>query len=338
MFKKIAGSLLLAGVVLGGAAQAKDTITIRFPVEYAPDLLVGQANQDFNSRVEALSDGRIKVRYSPNGATFKGNELVQAHLRGDAEMTTLIPAYWASISPRVQVFDLPYAFPDPKVFDGIVEQKEFVEQVYAEVESKGAKVLGILRNSYIIPGTRDKALVEPEDFQGVKIRGMGKVNTMIVKELGANAISLNVTEVLPAIQQGLVDGTQTLMDVYVQYKYYDFLKHVTDTRYQLLYYPWTVNARWWNSLSEDDQNIIQQAVDEAIAANNTLVDKVIIESEQELIKQGVSVLKLTPEQEKRLEEQTAQVWDDLEKEIGAELIEEFRDRRAQVMDSLATGS
>lgn len=335
MFKKIAGSLLFAGLMLGSAAQAKDNITIRFPVEYAPDLLVGQANQDFISRVEALSEGRIKVRYSPNGATFKGNELVQAHLRGDAEMTTLIPAYWASISPRVQVFDLPYAFPEPEIFDRIVEQKDFIEEVYSEVEAKGAKVLGILRNSYIIPGTREKTLVEPDDFQGVKIRGMGKVNTMIVKELGANALSLNVTEVLPAIQQGLVDGTQTLMDVYVQYKYYDFLKHVTDTRYQLLYYPWTVNARWWNSLSEDDQAIIQQAVDEAIVANNALVDKVIAESEQELIKQGVNVVKLTPEQEKELERATAPVWDELEKEIGADLIKEFRERRAQLVESQA---
>lgn len=304
----------------------------------SPDLLVGQANQDFIERVETLSDGRIKVRYSPNGATFKGNELVQAHLRGDAEMTTLIPAYWASISPRVQVFDLPYAFPEPQILDRIVEQKEFIESVYAEVEAKGAKVLGILRNSYIIPGTRDKALVEPDDFKGVKIRGMGKVNTMIVKELGANALSLNVTEVLPAIQQGLVDGTQTLMDVYVQYKYYDFLKHVTDTRYQLLYYPWTVNARWWNSLSEDDQNIIQQAVDEAILANNALVDRVIAESAEELVNQGVNLLTLTAEQEKALEEQSAAVWDDLEKEIGADLIKEFRERRAKLIEDQANNT
>lgn len=329
MLRKIASLILATGLLAGGAAHAKDTITIRFPVEYAPDLIVGQANQDFIERIEKLSDGRIKVRFSPNGATFKGNELVQAHLRGDAEMTTLIPAYWASISPRVQIFDLPYAFPSAQVFDKIIADRDFVAKVYSEVESKGAKVLGILRNSYIIPGTRDKQLVAPEDFQGVKIRGMGKVNTMIVKSLGANALSLNVTEVLPAIQQGLVDGTQTLMDVYVQYKYYDFLKYVTDTRYQLLYYPWTVNAKWWNRLSAEDQALIQQAVDEAIAANNQLLDKVIAESEQALKAQGVSVMQLTLEQENTLEQHTAVVWSELENAIGKDLIEEFKTRRAQ---------
>lgn len=335
MFKKLSGAIIVTASLFSSGLQAKENITIRFPVEYAADLVVSKANLDFVDRIDKLSEGRIKARYSPNGATYKGNELLQAHLRGDAEMTTLIPAYWASISPRVQIFDLPYAFPSPELFDQIILDKDFVAEIYSEVESKGAKVLGILRNSYIIPGTRDKQLINPEDFQGIKIRGMGKVNTMIVNSLGANALSLNVTEVLPAIQQGLVDGTQTLMDVYAQYKYYDFLKHVTNTRYQLLYYPWTVNAKWWNSLSADDQKLIQQAVDESILENNKLLDKVIAESEQTLIDNGVTVVSLTENQEQAIAEKTAVVWDELESAIGKDLIEKFKEKRELIVKSTA---
>lgn len=317
---------LFAALVLACAAgsAAAQNVTIRFPVEYAPDISQGQANQDFARRVEAASKGRIKVRYSPNGATFKGNELVQALTRGDAEMTTLVSAYWTSIAPQVQLFDLPYAFPDKASFDRIAANKAFVSKVYGAVETKGVKVLGLLPNTYIIPGTRSKQLLDPKDFGGMKLRGLGKINSGTLKALGANAVSINVTEVPAALQQGVVDGTQTLMDAYVQYKLYDYIKYISDARYQFIYYPWTVNAKWWNSLKPEDQKLIQTAVDEAIAANAPVTEKAIAQAETELKAKGVSVVKLTAAQESALQQATAVVWKQAEGDVGKELMDEFK--------------
>ncbi|KQP44657.1 TRAP transporter substrate-binding protein DctP [Pseudorhodoferax sp. Leaf274] len=315
------GSLALAGAAVGAQAQ---NITIRFPVEYAAEITQGQANLDFARRIEASSQGRIKVRYSPNGATFKGNELVQALTRGDAEMTTLVSAYWTSISPQVQLFDLPYAFPDQATFARVTADKAFVSKVYAAVESKGVKVLGLLPNTYIVPGTRSKQLLEPRDFAGMKLRGLGKINSATLKALGANAVSINVTEVPAALQQGLVDGTQTLMDAYVQYKLSDYIKFITDARYQFIYYPWTVNAKWWNALKPEDQRLVQAAVDEAIAANAPVVTKAIAQAETELKSKGVSIVKLSAAQEAALQKATAEVWKQAEGDIGKALIDEFR--------------
>ena len=306
------------------AAQAQQQITIRFPVEYSPDVAQGKADVDFIKRIEASSKGRIKVNFSPNGATYKGNDLVQAMMRGDAEMTTLVPAYWASIAPKVQLFDLPYAFPDFETFERVKADKAFVAKVYAEAEAKGVKVLGLLPNAYIIPGTRSKQLIAPKDYAGVKLRGVGKINSNTMKVLGANAVSISITEVSTALQQGLVDGMQTLMDVYVQYKFYDYVKYITDTRYQFIYYPWTVNAKWWAGLKPEDQKLIQTAIDEAIAANRPVTQKLIADAEVELKAKGVSVVHLTPAQEKALQEATLPAWTQAEGEIGKDLIEEFK--------------
>jgi len=290
------------------SAQAQQQITIRFPVEYSPDVAQGKADVDFIKRIEASSKGRIKVNFSPNGATYKGNDLVQAMMRGDAEMTTLVPAYWASIAPKVQLFDLPYAFPDFETFERVKADRAFVAKVYAEAEAKGVKVLGLLPNAYI----------------GVKLRGVGKINSNTMKVLGANAVSISITEVSTALQQGLVDGMQTLMDVYVQYKFYDYVKYITDTRYQFIYYPWTVNAKWWAGLKPEDQKLIQTAIDEAIAANRPVTQKLIADAEVDLKAKGVSVVRLTPAQEKALQEATLPAWAQAEGEIGKDLIEEFK--------------
>jgi TRAP-type C4-dicarboxylate transport system substrate-binding protein len=311
---------------LGTAALAlhAQQITIRFPVEYSADVAQGKADVDFVKRIEASSKGRIKVHFSPNGATYKGNELVQAMMRGDAEMTTLVPAYWSSIAPKVQLFDLPYAFPDFDTFERVKADKAFVAKVYAEAEAKGVKVLGLLPNAYIIPGTRNKQLITPKDYAGIKLRGVGKINSNTMKILGANAVSISITEVSTALQQGLVDGIQTLMDVYVQYKFYDYVKYITDTRYQFIYYPWTVNAKWWAGLKPADQALIQTAIDEAIAANRPVTQKLIADAEVELKAKGVSVVHLTPAQEKALQDATAPAWTQAEGEIGKDLIDEFK--------------
>lgn len=309
-------------------ALAQKNITIRFPVEYAANFSAGLGNQDFVKRITELSNGRIKVRYAPAGAMYKGNELVHALLRGDAEMTTVVPAYWTSVAPKVELFDLPYAFPDYETFDRIAANKAFVSKVFAQAEAKGVKVLGLMVNCYILPGTRSKQLLEPSDFSGLKLRGVGKVNATTMKVLGANAISVNITEMPTALQQGLVDGMQTLMDAYVEYKFYDYIKYITDARYQLIYYPWTVNAKWFNGLSAEDQKLIQQAVDEALAANRERVIKLTADAAEQLKAKGVVVTRLTDAQEKAWQQATTDVWKEYEGDIGKDLIDEFLEVRA----------
>ena len=326
--KSIAAALGLGAALAAAPAAAQQSITIRFPVEYAANFSAGLGDQDFVKRIEELSGGRIKARFVPGGAMYKGNDLVQALLRGDVEMTTIVPAYWTSIAPKVQLFDLPYAFPDYETFDRVAANRAFVSKVYADVEAKGAKVLGLMVNCYILPGTRSKQLLEPRDFNGLKLRGVGKVNATTMKVLGANAVSINITEMPAALQQGLVDGMQTLMDAYVEYKFYEQIKYVTDARYQLIYYPWTVNAKWWNALAPADQKLIQQAVDDALAANRQRVIKITEEATGQMKAKGVSVVRLTPAQEKTWQEATAPVWQQFEGEIGKDLIDEFRKVRA----------
>jgi len=105
----------------------------------------------------------------------------------------------------------------------------------------------------------------------------------------------------------------------------DYVKYITDTpRYQFIYYPWTVNAKWWASLKPEDQKLIQTAIDEAIAANRPVTQKLIADAEVDLKAKGVSVVHLTPAQEKALQEATAPAWAQAEGDIGKDLIEEFK--------------
>ncbi|WP_157961555.1 TRAP transporter substrate-binding protein [Acuticoccus kandeliae] len=325
MLKSLIGASIAAMTLLGGVANAAD-VTIRFPVEYALEITPGQANQEFKRLVEERSNGRIEVKLYPSGSLYKGLDLLQAVLRGDAEMTTLISAYWSAVAPKSAVFELPYVFPTKAAFYKAIDDG-FFEKAYQEAEAKGAKLLTVLPFDYLVPGTRTTPLREPGDFAGLKFRGLGKTNLAMLKLFGATPVSINFVEISPAIQQGLIDALNVPTDNYMIYKWYESIKNVTYAPYYIAFYPWMVNARWWNSLDPELQTIIQEAAIEVAQKNRAVAEAASDKALKDLAGVGVDVHVQTPEEIAIWAEAAKPIWDEFTPQIGDELINEIQTYR-----------
>lgn len=323
MLKSLARvSAAAAMCCLAGAATAAD-VTIRFPVEYALDITPGRANQEFKRLVEERSDGRVEVTLYPSGSLYKGLDLLQAVLRGDAEMTTLISAYWSALAPKSAVSELPYAFPTRASFYKAIDDG-FFSKAYAEAEAKGAKLIAVLPFDYLVPGTRATPLRKPEDFAGLKFRGLGKVNLEMLKLFGATPVSINFVEISPAIQQGLIDALNVPTDSYTIYDWQEDIRNVNYAPYYIAFYPWMVNAKWWDSLDPELQTIIQDAAVEVAATNRTAAEEAANQALEDLRGLGVDVHVQTPEEIAAWSEAAQPVWDQFRAQIGDELIEELK--------------
>src|SRR5690606_330417 len=95
MFKSLLCAATFGVAVASATLATAAEVTIRFPNEYSLEITPGRANAEFKRLVEERSEGRVEVQLYPSGSLYKGLDLVQAILRGDAEMTTLIQAYWS---------------------------------------------------------------------------------------------------------------------------------------------------------------------------------------------------------------------------------------------------
>jgi len=321
----LARSLLLAAAWLGlaGPSLAAE-VTIRFPVEYSADIAPGVANREFKDLVEKRTNGRVEVRLFPSGSLYKGLDLVQAILRGDAEMSTLTSAYWTALSPKVAVFELPYAFPDRKAFYRAIDDKGFMAKTYDEVEAKGAKIITVLPYDHFGFATRNKALIDPKDMTGLKMRGLGKTNSAMLAALGASPVSLNLVELSPALQQGVIDGLNAPIDIMLAYKWYESARHVTYGPAYLAYYPWMVNAKWWNGLDPGLRKIIQDTAVEVALRHRPRSEAETQKAIDALRANGVAVHVQTEAQRKAWAAATAGVWTQFEPQIGKELIEKVR--------------
>lgn len=325
--RRSATAALAAGLLaaVSGSAVAQDKpITIRFPVEYAIDVAPGLANQDFKRIVEEHSKGRIKVELFPNGSLLKGIDLLQGVVRGDADMTTLVSAYWVGVSPKLAVFDLPYAFPTHDAFYKAADDEAFKKEAFSEVEAKGVKVLGMLPYDYVVPGVSKRALVKPDDFKGLKLRALGKTNASALAALGATPVSINITEVSTSVQQGVIDGLNTPLDAFVSYRFYDTVKNITYAKYFMAFYPWTVNAKFWETLSEGDRKLIADAVSETIVAHRPRAREAADQAKATLVGNGVKVHEQTANEAKAWAEAMAPVWTKAEEQFGKPLIDKIR--------------
>ena len=312
-------SLLLAFTAMAGVARAAE-VTIRFPVEYAIDIAPGVANQEFKKLVEERTSGRVEVKLFPSGSLYKGLDLVQAILRGDAEMTTLTSAYWTALSKKLFVFELPYAFPDRAAFYRAADDAAFIDGIYDEVAAKGAKAIAILPYDHFAFATRKTPLLNPRDMAGLKMRGLGRVNSTILSTLGASPVSLNLVELSPALQQGVVDGLNAPIDLMLNYKWHESVRHVMVGPVYQAFYPWMVNAKWWNGLAPALRKTIQDTATEVAQRHRARAEAETQKGIEGMRAQGVEVHIQTDAEKKAWAEATQPVWTQFEAEIGKEPI------------------
>jgi C4-dicarboxylate-binding protein DctP len=321
--RRVLLALLMIGQASAHAAAAD--VTIRFPVEYAAEIAPGVANREFKDLVEQRSNGRVQVKLFPSGSLYKGLDLVQAILRGDAEMSTLTSAYWTALSPKLSVFELPYAFADRKAFYRAIDDKAFIEGIYGEVEAKGAKVIAVLPYDHFGFATRNKPLRAPRDMAGLKMRGLGKTNAAMLAALGAAPVSLNLVELSPALQQGVIDGLNAPIDIVLAYKWHESVKHVTYAPAYLAFYPWMANAKWWNGLPDDLRAIIQATAIEVAMRHRARSEAETRRAIEALRAHGVDVHVQTETERSAWTQATDPLWKQAEPQIGNDLIARVRE-------------
>jgi C4-dicarboxylate-binding protein DctP len=323
MLRSLAAFGLALAFLSSTPAMAAE-VTIRFPVEYSLEIAPGIANQEFKKLVEERTNGRVEVKFFPSGSLYKGLDLVQALLRGDAEMSTLTAAYWVALSPKLAVFELPYAFPTRQAFYRAVDDPGFIDGAYKEVEQKGGKVIAILPYDHFGIGTRTKPLHNPKDMAGLKMRGLGKINSSMLAALGATPVSLNLVEISPALQQGVIDGLNAPIDIMLAYKWYESVKYITFPPAYMSFYPWMVNAAWWSKLDPELRNTIQTAATEVAAKHRTRMETATDKAIETLRGHGVTVHVQTDAERKAWADASAPVWKDYEPQVGKALMDRVR--------------
>lgn len=142
--------------------------------------------------------------------------------------------------------------------------KKFFEQAD---EFKGAKLASLYSFSGENVWTIDKPVTKFDDLKGMKLRTGAGLSANILKAFDVAPVPSTAAQIFPMVSKGVVDGMTGPAALVTVLKVDQFIKHGLIYPGAFFTLAWTpiLNLDKWNSVSADDQAIMEKYMGEAMA-------------------------------------------------------------------------
>jgi len=189
---------------------AQSPISMRWQSTWPAKDIFHEYAQDFASKVNAMSGGRLKIEVLPAGAVVPAFGLLEAVSKGTLDGGHGVVAYWYGKNSAVALWGSGPAFGmDPNMvlaWHNYGGGKQLLDEIY--------KGLNLDVQSFIygpMPtqpfGWFKKPVTKVADIKGMKFRTVGLAVDMY-KDMGLAVNPLPGGEIVPALDRGLIDAAE----------------------------------------------------------------------------------------------------------------------------------
>ncbi|WHH57686.1 TRAP transporter substrate-binding protein [Petroclostridium sp. X23] len=214
----------------------------------------------FKPMIEKESNGTIKVEIYPNNQLGAEKEFIEGTKMGTIEMN-LMGVLLSEQFPKLKVMEFPFLFDSPEQGYKILSDEKISAEVTEGLSTVGLKVLGYSVNGVRAVSNSKHPINSVEDCKGIKLRvPQVKQHIEMAKALGFNAVTMPISEIFTALQQKVVDGQENPPTTVLASGWYEAQKYIALTNHMIAYNAVTVNEKFFNSLSKEQQDVVQKAV------------------------------------------------------------------------------
>ncbi len=280
------GSSNVSGEGQTGGGDAAQTYAWRLPHEEVVGSCQDLYANKFKEIVESKSEGRIKVDVYPVGQLGDSTNQVELLQMGGVEFAINNPGATATIIPEANVFSLHFLMPsDMAGVRKVVTEGEGIKKLNDLYEAQGMHVLDWFPEGFNV-WTANKPVVTPEDMKGFKIRTMAApVIAKSYEAYGANPVPVPYMELYSALQLKMVDGQVNPLFAIDEMKFAEVQKYLMLSNQDSFVGTFAANKDYWNTLPEDIQKIVEDAVVEC--------NQFLFEKQQELNEKALENIKAT---------------------------------------------
>ena len=221
----------------------------------------------------------------------------------------------ATVFPEMGVFLVPYLVRSYdqayRMFNGAVG-----DRLDAQFQEKyKLKVLCFFDYGFRHFWNSKHPIVEPKDLRGMKIRvQLAKVFADTINGLGGNAVPMPWGEVIPAAQQGVIDGADLPIVNILALKAYEVSKYASLTYHNYGPTVNVINLEIWNGLPKDQQKLLLNVSREAQAKIREATESVdnLAKAKELLEPKGMTVNAADVDAFRRVAEE--KIWPDYRKQ------------------------
>ena len=297
------------------------TFVIKFPHVTAPATPKGQGAERLRQLVDERLGGRVKVEIYPSSQLMNDDDSLEALAFGEVQMIAVSLSKFDRLSPRFQVFDLPFLFSDLRDVEDF-QSSETGRLLLRTIENKGFLGLGFWHNGMKQFGA-PVPLNNPADAAGLKFRIMVS-DVLQAQILAMDAVpqKMAFSEVYQALQSGAIDGQENTWSNIWSQKFFEVQPYITQSNHGYLGYLLAVNTEFWRTLPDDIRTELEAIVAEVTAEVNARAESINLEHRDSVLATGKSVLVELSESD--LEDWRAMmrpVWDQFADDIGDDLMQ-----------------
>jgi TRAP-type C4-dicarboxylate transport system substrate-binding protein len=253
----------------------------------------------FVAMVEKDSGGRIKGEIYPASQLGSIPRQIEGVQFGAIQGYIGPPEFLVGIDSRFEVLSAPGLVTDMAHGIRIMGDSELQKLMFGLGANKGIHgvALFVSQPSSIIARSPIRHLA---DIKGKKLRVLAaEMQEEMLKRLGASPVAMTLGDVLPAIQQGAIDGAVLALTVNATMRFYDAAKYITQTNQPFIYSMVFLSKKWFDPLPKDLQAILDADAGKAAAeVNPWQVDFFLKQSE--IWRQHGEIIDLPPDEQAQL--------------------------------------
>jgi len=312
--------LAVAGLVLAGCAKeqgaakaAPKKLTVNIASTFPPDSPQDKGLNKFKELVTQRAGGRIEVLIHPSNAMGDERQTFEMLSQGSVEYGVLGTNDISTYFPKYYISEVPYVFTSQDDF------WKFWNGPGKELSALIEKERGVRTDGVILRGARyltaNRPVKSVADVKGLKMRlPPVKAWFKVWESLGALPSQIAFGEVYMALKTGVVEAQENPPETILNYKFYEAQKYMMNTEHIYSAARILSSAKWWNTLSKDDQALLTKAMEEGVAFANGITkdgDAVFVKKLQEL---GMELVKVDKNEFKKavqpvIDQMAKEEWD-----------------------------
>lgn len=290
--KKLIGVLLVTILMLLGcsndeggkqtdSSEGSKTITLKMGNITKETAQLSKTFVAIGEELEKRTNGRIKAQYFPAGQLGNEADMLQQVNTGSLDLAMITTAQLSSSSDAFSSWLMPFLV-DTQMQGYELAISEESMSLFDTLVNENVVGLGYASSGfrYLLSTT---PITEATDFKGYKIRTTPSPTILdFWNDLGAAPTPMPLTEVYTSLQTGVIKGVDIDSEGVVSENLTEIAKDLTPSKHMLWVAGILINKDLWNSLSEEDQLLLQEIVTEKTKENFESVEK----NEQQLLNEG----------------------------------------------------
>jgi C4-dicarboxylate-binding protein DctP len=280
------GAAVAAAMAVGTAQAATE---MRCSHQLPPPHHIAQVIERWAAEVETLSKGEIDVQVFGANSLVGAKENIPSVAKGNIECAFSINPQWGKTLPIMNVTLRPFSITE---LDTLAKWPDSKAAAYLDEKllGKGVRnVVWLFTTRMSTFTSKGRELIKPDDFKGVKIRGLGPTADAGLVAMGAAPVAMSGGEVYQALATGVIDAGMTDISAAWSRKYYEVQDHFNVLPLFSVFFHGYVNPAWFDKLTDAQKTAIVEAGKKAAAWAVEETEKEAADAPDNLKGKGVKV-------------------------------------------------